>query len=71
MSQLDEVVKKYQLKIFWELIQAAPNLNSIINYMDAIKIINNEFRENYRSDFGGYIKSIKSSEFLSEFPLKD
>ena len=71
MTQLDEVVKKYQLKIFWELIQGQPNLNVVVNYMEAIQIINGEFRTTYRSDFGGYIKGIKSTEFVSEFPLRD
>ena len=71
MTPLDEVVKKYQLKILFEIWQEKPNLNVVVNYMDAIHTINEEFGTNYREDLGGYVKGIKSTDFVSEFPLKN
>ena len=71
MNPLDEVVKKYQLKVLFEILQEKPNLNVVANYMEAIQTINGEFHTNYRSDLGGYIAKVQPTEFLSAFPLKE
>ncbi len=71
MSQLDSVVKKYQLKILFEIVQEKPNLNVVVNYMDAIHTINEEFGTNYREDLGRYTKKEGLNDFISEFPLKN